>query len=349
MEEEFVEELDVDGLPKWVKPRRLSSFEPRVQPELYINKIRSSTQGRSKLFLCERKISLDDFRKFGVTECFTRLGWNVNMSFNNDGDDTIYMDVIEEWMSTLSQKIGNNPPVTTQLIGRANGKEVVMSFTTLKKLAKFDTGAANGIPYHYPSDVVLSVEKTNEEYWKARVWELFVVPPGIDVADWKLVKENLKVMPKFLSERGNKMRHNPYKMSLLVHASEWKYELRKKSQEIGENRVYRRAKIHQQELFRNQDFMYHEQIRHERDYERGHAYTVRLHPENWADPTRQPYSVTQQLPHYAKSTPFIWVSPYAQTEKGASSSGDPYSMTSLHQGLYESVYGNPYTPPQYDG
>ncbi|KAI3801465.1 hypothetical protein L1987_29570 [Smallanthus sonchifolius] len=55
----------------------------------------------------------------------------------------------------------------------------------------------------------------------------------------------------------------------------------RQSQEIVENRVHRRAMMHQQELFRNQDFMYQEQILHERDYERGHAYTVRPRPENW--------------------------------------------------------------------
>ncbi|KAI3774657.1 hypothetical protein L1987_49216 [Smallanthus sonchifolius] len=231
-------------------------------------------------------------------------------------------------MSTLRREPGTNPPVTTQLIGRANGKEVVMSFTTFKKLARFDTGTTSGSPYHYPIDVVLSVEKANEEEWKVRVQELFVVPYGVD-------------------EKGVKVKLNPHKISFLVHASEWKYELRRKmhrlideksqryleapredveeimsesdneaeyvsrapepvvsrldprmqrsayqsynrdqmiqshpgtfanwseenqlifvrkSQEIVESRVHRRAMMHQQELFRNQDFMYLEQIRHD--------------------------------------------------------------------------------------
>ncbi|KAI3745396.1 hypothetical protein L1987_58507 [Smallanthus sonchifolius] len=196
MDQGVVEELDVDGLPKLVKPRKF----------------------------------VDVFGKFGVTDYFNRLGWGANVSFNNDGDETVYMDAIEEWMSTLRREPGANPPATTQLIGRANGKEVVMSFTTLKKLARFDTRTTSGSPYYYPTDVVLSVEKANKEAWKVRVRELFVVPSGVD--------------------------------------------------EIVESRVHRRAMMHQQELFRNQDFIYHEQIRHERDYERGHAYTVRPRPEN---------------------------------------------------------------------
>ncbi|KAI3786388.1 hypothetical protein L1987_40029 [Smallanthus sonchifolius] len=104
-----------------------------------------------------------------------------------------------------------------------------MSFTTLKKLARFDTGTTSGSLYHYPTDVVLSVEKENEEEWKVRVRELFVAPYGVDVADWKLKKEDLKI----------KVKHNPYKMSLLVRASEWKYELRRKMHRLIDEKSQR--------------------------------------------------------------------------------------------------------------
>ncbi|KAI3742341.1 hypothetical protein L1987_60021 [Smallanthus sonchifolius] len=289
MEEGFVEEPDVDGLPKWVKPRRM---------DVYLEE-----------------------RTWGQPSC--------NNTSHKEG----------QW--------------------EGNGDV----FHHVEKISKVCTGTINGSPYHYPTDVVLTVEKANEEAWKARVQELFVVPPRIDGG-----------VPR--QERGNKTRHNPYKMSLLVRASEWKYELRKKvhqlideqsrryleasradvdenvsdsdkeaeyvpwtlepvitgfdtqiqgspyhsyirdqmmqsrpdtfvnwpeenqllydrqSHEIVEGRLHRRAMMHQQELFRNQDFMYHEQIRHEWYYERGHAYTVRPRREKWADPMHLPYLVT---------------------------------------------------------
>ncbi|KAI3795218.1 hypothetical protein L1987_37867 [Smallanthus sonchifolius] len=164
-----------------------------------------------------------------------------------------------------------------------------MSFATLKKLARFNTGNTSESPYHYPSDAVLSVEKANEEEWKVRVRELFMD-----------VEENM-------SDSDNEAEYVPRAPEPIVTGQ---------SQEIEESRVHRRAMMHQQELFRNQDFMYQEQIRHEWDYERGHAYTVRPRPENWADPMRLPYSVTQELPHYALNTPSIWVSPYAQSGEG---------------------------------
>ncbi|KAD7478567.1 hypothetical protein E3N88_01703 [Mikania micrantha] len=68
----------------------------------------------------------------------------------------------------------------------------------------------------------------------------------------------------------------------------------RQSQEIAENRVFRRSMIYAQEEYRNRDFLFNEEIRHELDYERGYPYTVRPHPTDWAN--LPPYAETQQLP-----------------------------------------------------
>ncbi|KAI3763425.1 hypothetical protein L1987_53884 [Smallanthus sonchifolius] len=192
-----------------------------------------------------------------------------------------------------------------------------MSFATLKKLARFDTGNTSGSLYHYPSDAVLSVEKANEEEWKVIVRELFVVPYGVDELRRKVHRLIDQKSQRYLEAPREDVEEN---MSDSDHEAEYVPRAPEpvvtRSQEIVENRVHRRAMMHQQALFMNQDFMSQEQICHERDYERGHAYTVRPRPENWADPIRLPYSVTQELPHYVHSTPSIWVSPYAQSGEG---------------------------------
>jgi hypothetical protein len=57
---------------------------------------------------------------------------------------------------------------------------------------------AKRTPYDYPLDIVLNVEKAEEEMWKKMVRELFDVPAGTDIAQWTFWRENLHVMPRLL-------------------------------------------------------------------------------------------------------------------------------------------------------
>ncbi|KAJ0779147.1 hypothetical protein HanPI659440_Chr06g0223371 [Helianthus annuus] len=189
--------FEADGLPRWKKSERLSRFPEEWRAPLYKKKIAKSKQGRKKLFLCERKVNLEEFGRFGVTECFDRLGWREFLDFNYEGKQEVYMDEILEWMSTLEKK-ENGSPDKTELVGFVNGKKVVLSFAILRKYAKYDTRATNGDPYEFPSDDTLAVEEAKEEKWISMIKKLFDVPFDTDIPSWPLWKENLHVFPRLL-------------------------------------------------------------------------------------------------------------------------------------------------------
>lgn len=125
----------------------------------------------------------------------------------------------------------------------------------------------------------------------------------------------------------------------------------RQTQDFEQRRMHERAVLHQMENFRNQDFAYQEQIRHENDYQRGWEYTIRPEPTDWTRPGMEPYSMTHQLPRYPQSTPSEWINPYTQPQQqqGSSSSTDRFSTRELTKSLYESVFGARYEPPPFDG
>ncbi|KAJ0843478.1 hypothetical protein HanRHA438_Chr15g0691761 [Helianthus annuus] len=198
-------EMGNDGLPIWIKPRRLSTFPEEYRARMYTKKINKSTQGKKKLFLCERVIDIESFDRFGIVECFRRLGWTDFLQFK--GIDDIYTDHILEWMSTLKKDDGDNPPLTTRLIGIVDDEEVVLSFAEMKKLAKYDTKATNRGQYVYPSNDTIEVKKKKEKKWQNegewREWiqNLFDLPPNINMtrlSKLKLYKKNLHALPTIL-------------------------------------------------------------------------------------------------------------------------------------------------------
>ncbi|MFS7927697.1 hypothetical protein Hanom_Chr04g00312161 [Helianthus anomalus] len=160
--------LDEDGIPKWDASKRLSRYPIKHRADMYRRKLKQSTQHRIDLFLCEKFIILKDFRAFGIEECFKKLGWVDFLQFT--GEDDIYMDEVIEWMSSLEKDEGNNPPVTTRLIGKVNGVKV---------------------------DAELA-DETKTEGWKARVRSLFEVTPRVDLAKWSLKTYYLCPMARFL-------------------------------------------------------------------------------------------------------------------------------------------------------
>ncbi|KAD7478505.1 hypothetical protein E3N88_01641 [Mikania micrantha] len=122
----------------------------------------------------------------------------------------------------------------------------------------------------------------------------------------------------------------------------------RQSEEIAENRAYRRSMINTHKEYQNRDFLFNKEIRHELDYEREYPDTVRPHPTDWAN--LPPYAETHQLPRRSQSNSSNWLSPYPQTQDpGASSSSetDPLNTT-LQLSLFESIFGESYSKPPYD-
>ncbi|KAF5758703.1 hypothetical protein HanRHA438_Chr16g0744881 [Helianthus annuus] len=189
--------FEADGLPRWKKSERLLKFPEEWRAPLYKKKIAKSKQGRKKLFLCERKVNLEEVGRFGVTECFDRLWWREFLDFDYEGKQEVYMDKILEWMSTLEKK-ENGLPDKTELVGFVNGKKVLLFFAILRIYVKYDMRATNGDPYEYPSDDTLAVEESKEEKWITMIKKLFDVPFDTDIPSWPLRKENLHVFPWLL-------------------------------------------------------------------------------------------------------------------------------------------------------
>ncbi|KAJ0539861.1 hypothetical protein HanHA300_Chr08g0291341 [Helianthus annuus] len=158
---------------------------------MYRNKLEQSTQPRKDLFLREKFIVLKDVHAFGIEECFMKLSWLDFIQCT--GGDEIYMDEITKWMYSLEKDEGNNPPVTTRLIGKVNEVDVVLSFDEMKRISKYDTKDTSNGPYTYPKDAELADETKTEE-WKARVRSL---PPGVDLIKWSLKIDFLHPMPRF--------------------------------------------------------------------------------------------------------------------------------------------------------
>ncbi|KAM0027807.1 hypothetical protein Hdeb2414_s0019g00544581 [Helianthus debilis subsp. tardiflorus] len=103
-------------------------------------------------------------------------------------------------MATLKRDLGDDPPRTTTLTGTVRGKKVVMSFETLGKVAKFDTGPIGAQKeYEYFSEEEISCEKLKGSAWLKMLEDLFVCPLGITVEGTPLIRGNLKPLPKLLS------------------------------------------------------------------------------------------------------------------------------------------------------
>ncbi|KAJ0605052.1 hypothetical protein HanHA300_Chr02g0058631 [Helianthus annuus] len=173
--------LDEDGIPEWDALKRLSRYPNEHRAGMYRKKLERSTQPRKELFLCEKFIVLKHFHAFGIEECFKKLGGLDFLQFT--GGDEIYMDEIIEWMSSLEKDEGNNPPVTTRLIGKVNGVDVVLSYDEMKRISKYDTKATLKGPY---------------TKWSLKIDFLFDFPPGVDLTKWSLKTVFLRPMPRFL-------------------------------------------------------------------------------------------------------------------------------------------------------
>lgn len=183
-----------DGIPTWEKGRRLSSFPSKYREYMYYKKIDSSSQSRGKLLICEREVVESDFRRFGIFDYFERLGWGGCLDFNFESKD-VYVNEIFTWMATLEKRDGERPPVTTQLVGKVNGVEVVLNLSLIKKWLKVDMKRSG---YVYPTHAELTVKKVDGERWETMINELFVVPQGTRIASWQLMRDALKAMPRLL-------------------------------------------------------------------------------------------------------------------------------------------------------
>ncbi|KAI3774658.1 hypothetical protein L1987_49217 [Smallanthus sonchifolius] len=130
-------------------------------------------------------------------------------------------------------------------------------------------------------------------------------------------------------EKGVKVKLNPHKISFLVHASEWKYELRRKTHRLIDEKSQRYLEAPREDV---------EEITSESDNEADYVprapepVVTRLDPlmQGSAYQSYNRDQMIQSRPGAATLLPFVWVSPYTQPGEESSSSEDPYNMTALH-------------------
>jgi len=113
------------------------------------------------------------------------------MGFDEMRKPKLYIELIEEWMSTLTLVKGNDYPKSMRLEGYVGEEKMVMSRETLKHVAKFDTKASN--QYVYPHFIDFYDKPRELGGWNMMVEFLF--EPGMGSTLWR---KDLKIEAKFL-------------------------------------------------------------------------------------------------------------------------------------------------------
>ncbi|KAK1438245.1 hypothetical protein QVD17_04051 [Tagetes erecta] len=185
-----------ENCPDWPQNKRLSEFPEVWREQMYRKKV-TDVQLKSKLIIPERPGNSADFKNYGVTACFERLGWLNAFTIEGFDEDEIYLDEIITWMATLKKTPGRNPPRTTKLVGIVRGQKVELSFRTLDTIGSFDN---SGKPYEFLSDEEITSEGKNKgTMWIEMLRELFAVPESKLSMNMALDRNKLKPLPKLMS------------------------------------------------------------------------------------------------------------------------------------------------------
>jgi hypothetical protein len=95
-------------------------------------------------------------------------------------------------MSTLTRVEGENPPLDTTLIGQVGEEDVVMSFDTIRKIARFDSKPDN--VYVFPPEKEIFKKSTKGEEGMAMFRDLFIPSATRD-----MVRKDLKILAKIVA------------------------------------------------------------------------------------------------------------------------------------------------------
>ncbi|KAM0067666.1 hypothetical protein Hdeb2414_s0002g00063981 [Helianthus debilis subsp. tardiflorus] len=174
-DEEEMMELDLTEKPKW-EAGPLDDQPEVWQPTLFHDRM-NRLKNKAVAFICERE--------------FRALGWEAVLNCYDKDNKNLFMDVIQEWMATLTCNTYERPS-KMKLTGTVNGIEVEMSFDTLRKLAKYDSLPTRD--YTIPSLDDLLIKPKAHPRWNDMLLALFL--PG--TFSGTLFRRNLKIEAKFL-------------------------------------------------------------------------------------------------------------------------------------------------------
>ncbi|KAK9060314.1 hypothetical protein SSX86_021018 [Deinandra increscens subsp. villosa] len=168
----------------------LTDMPDDEQPQLFIDKM-NTLKDKKEGFICEKEVPDKLFPWFGVQKKFEALGWEAVLKCYDGEKSKLYMDEIEEWVSTLKLHVGKGP-AQTKLTGWVNGDKITMSFESLNQIAKFDSKAAKN--YVYPSLDDIYHKPETHPTWKMMLSELFLSGRDLTI----LQREDLKLKPKLI-------------------------------------------------------------------------------------------------------------------------------------------------------
>ena len=152
---------------------RLSKYNEDDHEDRYNAKI-NGLQKKVDGFLLEKDFTDPDYRIFGIPQKFEALGWENILSVYDGEEKYIYMEPVQEWVSTLKYVRGDNHPFNSKMVGTVNDQEVVMSFRTLDRIAKFDNNS--NLTYEYPSPSILYGAMEQQTYFTAMKEALYEGP-----------------------------------------------------------------------------------------------------------------------------------------------------------------------------
>ncbi|MFS8015942.1 hypothetical protein Hanom_Chr15g01362651 [Helianthus anomalus] len=99
-------------------------------------------------FICDKEVREVNFGSFNVINQFKTLGWEAALNCYDKDSKNLFMEEIQEWVSTLRCPRYSKPQ-QMKLIGTVNNIDVEMSFDNLRHLAKF--GSKPTREYMFPS------------------------------------------------------------------------------------------------------------------------------------------------------------------------------------------------------
>lgn len=192
--------------PTWGKHTRLSEVRAEWQPALYKERLHKNKEP----FICERTV-IADWEKYGVFEPFRNWGWMAALEpitkriYDQERDqNTVFHNEIIQWMSTLVRTGTHNDPFSMALTGTVNETPVTLSMDKFNEIAgdyfEYDTGVLTaGISYSYPADFILFADGTRSAHWAMMIRTLFHVPDNVNIEAYKLLRQELRPLPRALS------------------------------------------------------------------------------------------------------------------------------------------------------
>lgn len=115
-------------------------------------------------------MKISDMKPFGIINMFKNLCWETALKCYDRESKVLYMDIIQERVSTLKVEWGNNAPKTMRLIGWVNNKEAMMFMENLRHIDTFDSNPSGECIF--PLEMTFIDTPKNSHIWDEEKWTI---------------------------------------------------------------------------------------------------------------------------------------------------------------------------------